>query len=63
LDYVKLRPFRISKKITEINYNFDLLSKIKIHLVQYIIILKPVYKNYKLPLYKADMYKRQEEDK
>jgi hypothetical protein len=37
--------------------------KIKIHLVQYIVILKPVYKNYKPLLYEVDIYKRQEKDK
>jgi hypothetical protein len=63
LDYIKLGPFRILRKITEINYKLDLLVKIKIHLVQYIIILKLVYGNYKPPLYKADMYKRHKEDK
>jgi hypothetical protein len=63
LDYIKLKPFRISRKITEINYKLDLLAKIKIYLVQYIIILKPVYKEYKLLLYKADMYKGYKEDK
>jgi hypothetical protein len=35
----------------------------KIHLIQHIVILKPVYRNYKLPLYKADIYKKQKEDK
>jgi hypothetical protein len=63
LDYIKLRPFRILKKVTEINYKLDLPVKIKIYLVQYIIILKPAYRNYKLLLYKADIYKGQEEDK
>jgi hypothetical protein len=63
LDYIKLRLFKISKKITEVNYKLDLLVKIKIYLVQYIVILKPVYKNHELPLYKVDMYRGQEEDK
>jgi hypothetical protein len=63
LDYIKLGPFRISKKITEINYKLDLLVKIKIHLVQYVVILKLIHRNHKPLLYKADMYKGQEEDK
>jgi hypothetical protein len=63
LDYIKLRPFRILRKITEVNYKLDLPVKIKIYLVQYIIILKLVYRNYKLLLYKADTYRKQEEDK
>jgi hypothetical protein len=63
LDYVKLKLFKISRKITEVNYKSNLLVKIKIYLVQYIMILKPVYREYKLPLYKADMYRRYKEDK
>jgi hypothetical protein len=63
LDYVKLRLFKISRKITEVNYKLDLLIKIKIHLVQYIIILKPVYREYELFLYKVDMYRGYKEDK
>jgi hypothetical protein len=63
LDYIKLGLFKISKKITEVNYKLDLLVKIKIYLVQYIAILKPVYRNYKPPLYKADIYKKWEENK
>ena len=34
-----------------------------IYLVYYIIILKPVYREYKLFLYKADMYRGHKEDK
>jgi hypothetical protein len=63
LDYIKLEPFRILKKITEVNYKLDLLVKIKIYLVQHIIILKPVYRNHELPLYKTDMYRGHKEDK
>ena len=63
MDYIKLKPFKILKKITEVNYKLDLLAKIKIYLVQHIAMLKPVYRNYKLPLYKADTYKGQKEDK
>jgi hypothetical protein len=63
LDYIKLELFKISRKITEVNYKLNLLIKIKIHLVQHIVILKPVYRNYKPLLYKADTYKGQEEDK
>ena len=56
-DYLKL------KKITEINYKLDLLVKIKIYLAQYIIMLKLVYREYKLLIYKIDIYKGREEDK
>jgi hypothetical protein len=63
LDYIKLGPFRISRKIIKVNYKLDLLVKMKIYLVQYIIILEPVYREYELLLYKADMYKGYKEDK
>jgi hypothetical protein len=63
LDYIKLGLFKFSKKITEVNYELDLLAKIKIYLVQYIIMLKPVYKEYKPLLYKVDMYKRYKKNK
>jgi hypothetical protein len=33
LDYIKLGPFKISRKVTEVNYKLDLLAKIKIYLV------------------------------
>ena len=36
--------------------------KIKIHLVQYIVILKLVYGEYKPLIYKAGIYKGREED-
>jgi hypothetical protein len=50
-------------KITEVNYKLDLLVKIKIYLVQYIVILKPVYREHELLLYKVDIYKGYKEDK
>ena len=37
--------------------------KIKIYLVQYIIILKLVYREYKPLIYKANIYRGREEDK
>jgi hypothetical protein len=63
LDYIKLGLFKVLRKVTEVNYKLDLLIKIKIYLVQYIIMLKLVYKNYKLLLYKVDTYKGREENK
>ena len=44
-------------------YRLNLLLKIKIHLVYYITILEPVYRNYKLLVYKQDTYKGCKEDK
>ena len=63
MNYIKLGLFRVLRKIIKVNYKLDLLAKIKIYPVQYIVILKPVYKNYELPLYKTDMYKGYKEDK
>ena len=47
----------------EINYKLDLLVKIKIYLVQYITILELVYRKYKPPIYKVDIYRGREENK
>ena len=44
--------FKIINKIMEVIYRLDLLLKIKIHLVYYIAILKLVYKNHELLVYK-----------
>ena len=41
----------------------DLLAKIRIYLVQYIAILKLVYREYKPLVYKADIYRGREKDK
>jgi hypothetical protein len=43
---------RLLKKISEVIYKLDLLKRIKIYLVQYIIILKLAYGDYKLLIYK-----------
>ena len=44
--------FKIINKITEVSYRLDLLLKIKIHLIYYMAILKPIYGNYKSLVYK-----------
>ena len=44
--------FKIINKITEVTYRLNLLLKIKIYLIYYIVILKLVYRNYKLLVYK-----------
>ena len=46
LNYIKLRPFIIKRKVIKVNYKLDLLIKMKIYLVQHITILKPVYRDY-----------------
>jgi len=45
LDYIKIKLFKIVVKILEIIYRLNLLVKIKIYLVQYIIMLELVYKD------------------
>ena len=44
--------FKIINKVTEVLYRLNLLLKIKIHLIYYIVILELVYRNYKLLIYK-----------
>ncbi len=63
LDYIKLGLFIIAAKILEVMYKLDLPVKIKIYLVQYIIMLEPAKGNIEPLLYKIDIYKDQEEDK
>ena len=55
--------FKIINKVIEVLYRLDLLLKIKIYLVHHITILKLVYGNYKLLVYKQDTYKGCKEDK
>ena len=43
---------KIISKVIEVLYRLDLLLKIKIYLVYYITILKLIYKNHKLLVYK-----------
>ena len=55
--------FNIISKVIEVIYRLNLLLKIKIHLVYYIAMLKLVYKNYKLLIYKQDICKGHGEKK
>jgi len=57
LDYIKIGLFKIKEKISEVIYRLDLLVKIKIYLVQYIIILELVYRNLVVLVYKEDTYR------
>ena len=52
LNYIKMGPFKIINKVTEVSYRINLLLKIKIHSVHYIAILELVYRNHKLLIYK-----------
>ena len=47
----------------EVNYKLNILIKMKIYLVQYIVILKLVYRKYKLLIYKVNIYKSKKKDK
>jgi len=38
-------------------YRLDLLAKMKIYLVQYIVILEPAYRDLALLVYKEDTYR------
>ena len=55
--------FKIISKVIEVLYRLDLLLKIKIYSVYYIAMLEPAYKNYKLLVYKQNIYKGCKEDK
>jgi len=63
LDYIKIGLFKIIEKISEVIYKLDLLVKMKIYLVQYIIILELVYRDLVLLVYEEDIYRGQEENK
>jgi len=63
LNYIKIGLFKIVIKIIKVIYKLNLLIKIKIYLIQHIIILEPVYKDLKLLIYKVNIYKGQEKDK
>ena len=52
LNYIKIKLFKLISKVIEVIYRLDLPLKIKIHLIYYIAMLKLVYKNHKLLVYK-----------
>jgi len=45
LDYVKIGLFKIIVKILEVTYRLNLLAKMKIYLVQHVIMLELVYRD------------------
>jgi len=57
LDYIKIGLFKIVVKISEVTYRLDLLVKMKIYLVQHIIILELAYRDLVLLAYKEDTYR------
>ena len=52
LNYIKMGLFKIINKVIEVLYRLNLLLKIKIYLIYYIAILKPVHGNHELLIYK-----------
>jgi len=45
LDHIKIGLFKFVAKILKVIYRLDLLVRIKIYLVQYIIMLEPAHRN------------------
>ncbi|OHF00776.1 hypothetical protein CORC01_03850, partial [Colletotrichum orchidophilum] len=45
LNYKKLKPFEIIKKVLLINFKLKLLNTIRYYLIFYILLLKPIFKN------------------
>jgi len=62
LNYVKIGLFKIAEKILEVIYKLDLLIKMKIYLIQYIIMLELAYRDLALLVYKENTYRGQEEN-
>jgi len=63
LDHIKIGLFKITEKISEVIYKLDLLTKMRIYLVQHIAILELAHRDLVLLAYKEDTYKGQEKDK
>ena len=63
LNYIKIKLFKIISKVIEVLYRLDLLLKIKIYSVHYIAILELVHGNYKLLIYKQNIYKGYKKNK
>jgi len=57
LDYIKIGLFKIIEKILKVMYRLNLLVKMKIYLVQHIIILELAYRDLVLLVYKKDTYR------
>ena len=57
LDYIKLGLYKIKEKLLEIIYKLDLPVKIKIYLVQYIVMLELIIGEIKPLVYKMEIYR------
>ena len=49
--------FKIINKVIEVSYRLDLLLRMKIHPVHYIVIFKLVYRDHKPLIYKQETYR------
>jgi len=57
LDYVKIELFKIVEKISEVTYRLNLLVKMKIYLIQHIVILELAHGDLALLVYKENTYR------
>ena len=57
LDYIKLGLYKIKDKLLEVIYRLDLLVKIKIYPVQYIVMLELVTGEIEPLIYKMEIYR------
>ena len=57
LDYVKLGLYKIKEKLLEVIYRLDLLAKIKIYLVQHVVMLELATGKIKPLVYKMEIYR------
>ena len=63
MDYVKLGLYKIKEKLLEVIYRLELPIKMKIYLVQHIVMLEPATGEIEPLVYKMEIYRGQEEDK
>jgi len=57
LDYVRLGLFKIVVKILEVIYKLNLLAKMKIYPISYIVMLELAYRDIELLVYEVDIYR------
>jgi transposase InsO family protein len=62
LDHVRMGPFKIVSKVTEVSYRLDLPPRMKIHPVHHVAMLEPAHGNHEPPVYEQETYRGQEQD-
>jgi transposase InsO family protein len=62
LDHVKLGPYKVLTKVSDLTYKLDLPAKMKIYPVQHVAMLEPANGDTEPPLYEMETYRGQEED-